>query len=78
MSRFTDERIPPPWEDLDGWLAMKPSYPWGHLPCLTIDGETICESMAICRFVSFQFIFRLIDFLKILGPGDGTEWQDQP
>ena len=69
MSRYTDERIPPPWEDLDGWLAMKPSYPWGHLPCLSIDGETICESMAICRY-TYIFIFGEAknDDIQILGP----------
>ena len=56
-----------PWDDATVWSSMKPSMPWGQLPCLTykvrikslgemtisyIQGEKICQSMAICRFVA--------------------------
>ena len=37
-----------------GWLARKPSLSFGQLPCLVWDGEVICQSMAICRFLAKQ------------------------
>ena len=52
MSRYTDERITPPWDDMDNWVAMKPTLPWGQLPCLTWNGERLCQSMSICRFLA--------------------------
>merc|ERR1712107_947020 len=34
------------------WKTLKPSMPYGQLPCLTWNGEKICQSMAICRFLA--------------------------
>ena len=51
---YVDERLTPPWDDMEGWLARKPSLPFGQLPCLVWDGEMICQSMAICRFLAKQ------------------------
>jgi len=53
--KYTDERVTLPWDDPAAWTAMKPAMPWGQLPCLTWDGEVICQSMAICRFLSREF-----------------------
>ncbi len=29
--------------------------PWGKLPILEVDGQVICESSAICRFLARKF-----------------------
>ena len=34
------------------WAALKPTMPWGQVPCLTYNGQKICQSMAICRFLA--------------------------
>ena len=34
------------------WSALKPTMPWGQLPCLTYNGQKICQSMTICRFLA--------------------------
>ena len=49
--KYTDERVALGWDNPAPWQAMKPSMPWGQLPCLTWNGEVICQSMAICRYV---------------------------
>merc|ERR1711983_629624 len=49
---WEDDRVVLPWDDATVWSAMKPSMPWGQLPCLTYKGEKICQSMSICRFVA--------------------------
>jgi len=49
---WEDDRVVLPWDDATVWSSMKPSMPWGQLPCLTYKGEKICQSMAICRFVA--------------------------
>jgi len=49
---WEDDRVALPWDDATVWSAMKPTMPWGQLPCLTYKGEKICQSMAICRFVA--------------------------
>jgi len=50
--KYTDDRITPPWDDMNNWQAMKPTMPWGQLPCLTWNGERLCQSMTICRFLA--------------------------
>jgi len=57
---FKDERITLPWEDPEPWKAMKSTMPWGQLPCLTWNGEVLCQSMAICREVIQSFEFYLV------------------
>jgi len=49
---YTDERITPPWEDMENWLSKKTTLPWGQLPCLTWNSQTIFQSMAICRYIA--------------------------
>ena len=41
-----------PWDDFEVWKKMKPTMPWGQLPCLTWNGERLCQSMTICRFLA--------------------------
>ena len=47
--KYTDERIELGWNDPKPWTELKPSMPWGQLPMLQWKGESICQSMAICR-----------------------------
>jgi len=49
---WEDDRVVLPWDDATVWSAMKPSMPWGQLPCLTYKGDKICQSMSICRFLA--------------------------
>ena len=35
--------------------SLKPSLPFGQLPVLEVDGENICQSMAIARFLANEF-----------------------
>merc|ERR1711963_1231193 len=50
--QYEDERVTLPWDDITQWKTLKPSMPYGQLPCLTWNGEKICQSMAICRFLA--------------------------
>uniref|UniRef100_A0A1B6MKI2 glutathione transferase n=1 Tax=Graphocephala atropunctata TaxID=36148 RepID=A0A1B6MKI2_9HEMI len=34
------------------WLAMKPSTPWGKCPFLEINGQTVTQNVAICRYLA--------------------------
>ena len=47
--KYTDERIELGWNDPKPWTELKPTMPWGQLPMLQWNGESICQSMAICR-----------------------------
>merc|ERR1711997_1270293 len=47
---FEDKRIAP--EDMP---SLKPSLPFGQLPVLEIDGDTIGQSMAIARFLANEY-----------------------
>ena len=49
---YEDDRVTLPWDDITQWKTLKPSMPYGQLPCLTWNGEKICQSMAICRFLA--------------------------
>ena len=53
--KYTDERIELAWNDPKPWTELKPSMPWGQLPMLQWKGESICQSMAICRFLAREF-----------------------
>jgi len=53
--RYTDHRIPAPWDNPAPWAAMKPTTPYGQTPLLSWDGEVIAQSMAITRFLAAQF-----------------------
>lgn len=47
---FEDVRVP-----MEDWAAMKPSVPMYGLPLLEFDGLTMCQSLAIARYLSKQF-----------------------
>ena len=49
---YEDERIPPPWEDPDGWAARKPSLPFGQLPILYWNKEEISQGIGVARFIA--------------------------
>ena len=34
--------------------SLKPSLPFGQLPVLEVDGDTICQSMAIARYLASE------------------------
>jgi len=53
--KYTDVRIPCPWDDPAPWTKLKPSTPWGQMPILEWKGQTICQSMTICRFIAREF-----------------------
>merc|ERR1712050_203080 len=53
--RYTDYRIPAPWDNPGPWAAMKPTTPYGQTPLLSWDGEIIAQSMTITRFLAAQF-----------------------
>merc|ERR1712106_1225614 len=48
--KYTDQRIPAPWDNPAPWAAMKPTTPYGQTPLLSWDGQVIAQSMAITRF----------------------------
>jgi len=50
--KWEDDRVVLPWDDFEVWKKMKPTMPWGQLPCLTWNGERLCQSMTICRFLA--------------------------
>lgn len=47
---FEDVRIPD-----DKWQSLKPKMPFGMLPILEVDGQVICQSKAIARFLAHRF-----------------------
>jgi len=47
---YEDRRI----EKAD-WPALKQTFPWGKIPVLEVDGESLAESTAICRFLAKRF-----------------------
>jgi len=51
---YEDHRLPPPFtpEAISAWQKVKPDYPFGVLPVLQVDNETICQSMAVARYVA--------------------------
>jgi glutathione S-transferase len=52
---YEDERIPPPWEDPEGWAARKPTIAFGVLPVLYWNGEEISQALAAGRFLAKEF-----------------------
>jgi len=53
--KYEDERIPCPWDDPEPWAAKKGTTPWGQMPLLMWNGNLICQSMTICRFLAREF-----------------------
>jgi glutathione S-transferase len=39
----------------DQWPTLKPSTPFGQVPILEVDGVTLCQSLAIGRFLARKF-----------------------
>merc|ERR1739848_870234 len=52
--QFEDCRLTPGFVDPTEWTALKPSTPYGGLPLLCWNGETIAQSKAAMRFVAKQ------------------------
>ena len=50
--KWEDDRVVLPSIDFEGWKEMKTTLAWGQLPCLTWNGERLCQSMSICRFLA--------------------------
>merc|ERR1711953_707100 len=46
---YEDRRVS--FEDMP---SLKPSLPFGQLPLLEVDGDTICQSMAIARYLASE------------------------
>merc|ERR1739842_214733 len=46
---YEDRRVS--FEDMP---SLKPSLPFGQLPVLEVDGDTICQSMAIARYLASE------------------------
>merc|ERR1712123_94955 len=44
------------WEDVRvdqaGWAQLKPTLPLSQIPCIEVDGVTICQSMTIARYLA--------------------------
>merc|ERR1739848_419225 len=54
-TKYEDDRLPAPWDNMAPWAALKPSTPWGQLPLLSWNGEGIAQSMACSRFLAREF-----------------------
>ena len=46
---YEDCRLVPGFEDPKPWMALKPKTPYGGLPLLEWNGETIAQSLTITR-----------------------------
>merc|ERR1712071_149661 len=47
---YEDARI-----EREQWAALKTTVPMGQLPCIQVEGKTICQSMAIARYCAKRF-----------------------
>uniref|UniRef100_A0A1B6K9G4 glutathione transferase n=1 Tax=Graphocephala atropunctata TaxID=36148 RepID=A0A1B6K9G4_9HEMI len=47
------------------WLTIKPTTPWGKSPILEINGQTVTQNVAICRYLG-----------KEAGLGGKDNWED--
>lgn len=47
---FEDHRVP-----MDQWAQLKPNTPMGVLPLLETEGVTLCQSLAIARYLARKF-----------------------
>eukprot|EP00091_Calanus_sinicus_P012815 TRINITY_DN2864_c0_g1_i13.p1 TRINITY_DN2864_c0_g1~~TRINITY_DN2864_c0_g1_i13.p1 ORF type:complete len:165 (-),score=24.05 TRINITY_DN2864_c0_g1_i13:186-680(-) len=54
-TKYEDERLAAPWDNMAPWAALKPNTPWGQVPLLAWDGEIIAQSMACARFLAREF-----------------------
>eukprot|EP00092_Neocalanus_flemingeri_P023020 GFUD01024954.1.p1 GENE.GFUD01024954.1~~GFUD01024954.1.p1 ORF type:complete len:226 (+),score=60.01 GFUD01024954.1:216-893(+) len=52
---YEDERVPPPWENPEGWATLKQSFTYGKLPVLYWNGEEINQGLAAARFLAKEF-----------------------
>merc|ERR1712154_40127 len=57
-SKYEDERLPAPWDNMAPWTTLKPNTPWGQVPLLSWDGEVIAQSMACARFLAGSSTWR--------------------
>ncbi|XP_053979678.1 glutathione S-transferase-like [Hylaeus volcanicus] len=49
---FEDVRVE---RDINEWLKIKPTTPFGQLPLLEIDGKVYAQTLPICRYLAKQF-----------------------
>lgn len=54
-AKYEDDRVVCPWDNMEPWMKLKPTLPYGQLPCLRWNGELVCQSMTICRFLAREF-----------------------
>jgi len=54
-AKYEDDRVTCPWDNIEPWSKLKPTLPYGQLPCLRWNGEMVCQSMTICRFLAREF-----------------------
>merc|ERR1711970_452280 len=54
-TKYEDERLAAPWDDMAPWTALKPNTPWGQVPLLVWDGEVVAQSIACARFLAREF-----------------------
>ena len=76
--RYTDERLPCPWDDGAPWTAIKPTLPWGQMPRLIWNGEVVCQSMTICRLVIRYYVHSNCILVKVYCPRMWYSWKEQP
>jgi len=48
--KYEDERV-----SMEEWQALKPNTPFGSLPTLDVEGQTLCQSGTIARFLAERF-----------------------
>jgi glutathione S-transferase len=68
MSRLIFTYAKQPYEnnrlEKDEWEKIKPSFAFGQLPVLEVDGVQISQSCAIARYLARQFNLAGIDDLE--------------
>merc|ERR1711970_1421561 len=62
--QYEDDRLPPPWENIESWAAKKTAYPYGCLPVMYWGTEEIGQSLAIAKFLARKFGLAGSDFVE--------------
>ncbi|XP_074646002.1 uncharacterized protein LOC141902256 [Tubulanus polymorphus] len=52
---YEDVRYPMPFDDAEGWAKIKAGIPFGKVPVLEIDGQTMTQSLAIANYLAKEF-----------------------
>ena len=68
-----------PWDDARVWSAMKPTMPWGQIPCLTYKVMTIKQNSRGTNFsVKGREDLSVHGHLPLFGAGGGDSREKQP